>query len=426
MASGGYAFPAPEWRRPPDDGAVQCTHIDAALAKASCARLGYFQDPYTEQLIRVNRSSGSPLIHRGYWSRVEAIRQTVLRFVQEAPAGGVQVVNLGAGFDTLYFWLREDAGRWRDDLFYFEVDFPEVLSKKISAISRRQNLWPMLDVSTMEELTTRSSLGLREIRTKHCRMVQADMRISSELTAAMEGCGLRPDLPTIFVAECVLVYMQALHGDGIIQWAASAVTAPSAMVMYEQTNPHDRFGKVMVKNLAERGCPLLSVYDYPSMEAQKERFLARGWTRCQVADMNEIYRSHLDQSEVERIHKLELMDEFEECLGGDCKDRKVTAAVGGCYAGTLKRDQSFRYPGDGCDAGPTSGAARTAAQEVAGGPGVWGVSMEEPIRPREHPFDDWTKSRPSGRVSRLRRIDLALRGLDFQATQRQDEDGEAI
>ena len=29
--------------------------------------------------------------------------------------------------------------------------------------------------------------------------------------------------------------MQALHGDGIIQWAASAVTAPSAMVMYEQT-----------------------------------------------------------------------------------------------------------------------------------------------------------------------------------------------
>ena len=97
-----------------------------------------------------------------------------------------------------------------------------------------------------------------------------------------------------------------------------------------------------------------------------------------------------------------------------------------CSPSQSPGDQSFRYPGDGCDAGPTSGAARTAAQEVAGGPGVWGVSMEEPIRPREHPFDDWTKSRPSGRVSRLRRIDLALRGLDFQATQRQDEDGEAI
>lgn len=51
-----------------------------------------------------------------------------------------------------------------------------------------------------------------------------------------------------------------------------------------QRNPHDRFGKVMVKNLAERGCPLLSVFDYPSMEAQKNRFLEKGWSRCQVKD----------------------------------------------------------------------------------------------------------------------------------------------
>ncbi|CAE7347213.1 LCMT1 [Symbiodinium natans] len=84
------------------------------------------------------------------------------------------------------------------------------------------------------------------------------------------------------------------------------------MVMYEQTNPHDRFGKVMVHNLAERGCPLLSVFDYPSMDAQKLRFLDRGWGCCTISDMNEVYSRHLDQKEVERIHKIELMDEFEE------------------------------------------------------------------------------------------------------------------
>ncbi|CAK9068657.1 unnamed protein product [Durusdinium trenchii] len=311
MAGYGSSVPPVEaFRRPPEE-TVQCTHLDAAMAKASCAKLGYFHDPYTDQLIRSRSTHSSPLIHRGYWSRVEAIRSTVLRFLQRAPAGGVQVVNLGAGFDTLYFWLREDPQRWREDLVYFEVDFPEVLSKKISAISRRQNLWPMLDVTSMEELTTRSSTGLREIRTKHCRMVQADMRITSELQQAMD-VGFRPDVPTLFIAECVLVYMQSMHGDGIIDWAAKATTAPSAMVIYEQTNPHDRFGKVMVKNLAERGCPLLSVFDYPSMEAQKTRFLERGWSKCSVADMNEIYSRHLDQSEVERIQKLELMDEFEE------------------------------------------------------------------------------------------------------------------
>ena len=61
---------------------------------SNCLELLIWQDPYTEQLIRSRPSSGSPLIHRGYWSRVEAIRQSVLRFVQEAPAKeGVQVVT---------------------------------------------------------------------------------------------------------------------------------------------------------------------------------------------------------------------------------------------------------------------------------------------------------------------------------------------
>ncbi|CAE7767057.1 LCMT1, partial [Symbiodinium pilosum] len=292
---------------------MRCTHIDAAMAKASCAKLGYFQDNYTEQLIKQRSQCKSPLIHRGYWSRVEAIRKTVTQFLRRAPSGPVQIVNLGAGFDTIYFWLREDSTRWRDDLVYFEVDFPEVLSKKISAISKRQGLWPLLDVASLEDLTHRSSSGMKEIRTKHCRLIQADMRIVPEMNAAILDAGFRGDVPTLFMAECVLVYMQAMHGDGIIAWASSSVpSAPSAMVMYEQTNPHDRFGKVMVQNLAERGCPLLSVFDYPSMDAQKTRFLDRGWNCCSIADMNEIYSRHLDQKEVERIHKIELMDEFEE------------------------------------------------------------------------------------------------------------------
>lgn len=321
--SSGYAGmpmdmqpPREDWRSTPvpDDGAVQTTHVDAAMAKASCAKLGYFEDKYTELLIRQRPPIRSPLIHRGYWSRVEAIRRTVLRFLQKCPEGrGVQIVNLGAGFDTLYFWLREDTARWRDDLVYFEVDFPEVLSKKVAALQKRQSLWPMLDANSAEELVSTGSSGMREIRTPHFRLVHADMRIKPELSDAMSEAGLRGDLPTLFISECVLVYMQAMHGDSIIEWAASAVPeAPSAMVMYEQTNPTDRFGKVMVENLAQRGCPLLSIHDYPSMTAQRERYLARGWDQCQLENMNEVYSRYLDHKDVERIQKIEMMDEFEE------------------------------------------------------------------------------------------------------------------
>lgn len=311
--------PPPEGFRPnmPTDEAVRGTHMDAALAKVSCAQLGYFEDRWTEQLLRSSRPPRiSPLIHRGYYSRVAAIRATVARFLQSCPAGkGAQIVVLGAGFDTLYFWLRDSPERWRSDLVVFEVDFPEVLSRKLSAILRRQGLWPQLDATSQEDIVAAelSVACTRELRTEHLRYVSADMRLPSELNQAMSSAGFRPDVPTLFVAECVLSYMQAMHGDAIVEWAGSAVpAAPSALIVYEQFNPNDRFGKVMVDNLAQRGCPLLSIHEYPTLEDQRERYLSRGWERAAVWDMNTVYSRYLDQADVERIHKLELLDEFEE------------------------------------------------------------------------------------------------------------------
>jgi tRNA wybutosine-synthesizing protein 4 len=310
--------PMEGWRAPvPSDETVIGTHVDAALAKASCAQLGYFQDRWTELLIRNNRPQPrSPLIHRGYYSRVEAVRRSLKSFLQLCPRGhGVQIVNLGVGLDTLYFWLREDATIWRDDLVYFEVDFPEVLAKKLTAVLKRQSIWPLLDATKSEDLvaTEMSASGTRQLHTPHCRYVSADMRIASELASAMSQAGFRDDTPTLFLAECVLVYMQALHGDGIIEWASSSVPkAPSAMVVYEQTNPNDPFGKVMVNNLMQRGCPLLSIHEYPSLDGQRKRYMDRGWEQCSLADMNEIYSKYLDRADVERIQRIELMDEFEE------------------------------------------------------------------------------------------------------------------
>lgn len=299
------------------DDAVQVTHVDAALAKISCARLGYFEDPWTEQLMRNMRPyPRSPLIHRGYYSRVSAMRRTVTRFLERCPvAGGVQIVNMGAGLDTLYYWLRESPAHWRDDLVYFEVDFPEVLSKKLSAVLKKPNLWPLLGASSKEDLvsTELGSSGTRELRTQHCRFVSTDLRMVTELKDAMDNAGFRSDVPTLFMSECVFIYMQAMHGDSIIQWASSAVSgAPSAIAVYEQFNPSDAFGKVMVENLMNRGCPLLSIFEYPTLELQRGRYMERGWEQCWTKSMNEVYSRHLDPKDVERIHKLEMMDEFEE------------------------------------------------------------------------------------------------------------------
>jgi len=309
--------PSDQWRSSvPTDEAVQSTHVDAALAKISCARLGYFEDPWTEMLLRNTRPyPRSPLIHRGYYSRVAAMRQAVTRFLELCPRGPVQIVNLGCGFDTIYFWLRDNSARWRDELVYFDVDFPEILSRKLSAITKRQNLWPLLDAEKKEDFVSADIgvFGTHELRTRHCRFVSVDMRFQSELESAMARADFLSNVPTLFLSECVLVYMQATHGDAIIKWAANAVQdAPSAMVVYEQTNPSDRFGKVMVENLMQRGCPLLSIFDYPSLDAQQNRYMANGWEHVVIRDMKEMYDRHLDQDDIARVHKLEFLDELEE------------------------------------------------------------------------------------------------------------------
>eukprot|EP00971_Amphidinium_carterae_P025542 503847-Amphidinium_carterae.1 len=72
------------------------------------------------------------------------------------------------------------------------------------------------------------------------------------------------------------------------------------MVVYEQTNPHDKFGKVMVENLMNRGCPLLSIHDYPSMPAQQVRYTERGWEHCNIEDMIKIYNVRLDRADLQR------------------------------------------------------------------------------------------------------------------------------
>lgn len=297
------------------DEAVQQTHLDAALAKVSCARLGYFRDEWTEHIVRsAGSSQRSPLIHRGYYSRVTAIRRVVANFLRACPQDqqGVQVVNLGTGFDTLYFWLQAECPR--KDFICFEVDFPEMLSKKTSAILKKKNLWPALGVEQADDMFRMdAATGTRVLHVAQNRYVPADMRVPHELEQQMAVAGFRDDLPTIFLCECVLVYMQALHGDAIIEWAGRAVPrAPSTIVSYEQTNPNDAFGKVMVGNLMQRGCPLLSIHTYPSLDAQRERYMTRGWTQVELSDMNDVYKNKLDQSDVERTHKIEMLDELEE------------------------------------------------------------------------------------------------------------------
>eukprot|EP00921_Rhytidocystis_pertsovi_P015411 GHVQ01024494.1.p1 GENE.GHVQ01024494.1~~GHVQ01024494.1.p1 ORF type:complete len:223 (-),score=24.52 GHVQ01024494.1:1251-1919(-) len=133
-----------------------------------------------------------------------------------------------------------------------------------------------------------------------------------QLDVKLRETGFNKSYPTLFVAECVLVYMAPSESDALIQWAANAVDVDSAMVVFEQINPSDAFGRTMVRNMEARGCSLLSLPKYPTIDSQHQRYTSLGWRRCSINDMNSIYDHLLTPQERSRIQRLEIFDEIEE------------------------------------------------------------------------------------------------------------------
>ena len=92
----------------------------------------------------------------------------------------------------------------------------------------------------------------------------------------------------------------------------------------------DRFGDVMLNNLHSRGCSLAGVEACVSLKSQEDRldpsililvkelidlicnfrFLQNCWDGAQALEMNQVYHS-LPQAEIQRIEKIEFLDEKE-------------------------------------------------------------------------------------------------------------------
>ena len=81
-------------------------------------------------------------------------------------------------------------------------------------------------------------------------------------------------MPTFFLAECVLVYMDVRFSNELLRRISSEFQTAMCAV-YEQVNPLDAFGRQMMVNLQARGCPLKGVLD--SLEVQRQRMTQCGW-----------------------------------------------------------------------------------------------------------------------------------------------------
>eukprot|EP00271_Cylindrocystis_brebissonii_P015015 TRINITY_DN36891_c0_g1_i1.p1 TRINITY_DN36891_c0_g1~~TRINITY_DN36891_c0_g1_i1.p1 ORF type:complete len:366 (-),score=61.06 TRINITY_DN36891_c0_g1_i1:460-1557(-) len=305
------------------DSRVQATNDDATISKLSCVRLGYVKDEFVQHFVK-RPLRRSPVINRGYYSRWAGVRKLVDSFISlpsDVPRDRngsttevlptrdngrreCQILSLGAGFDTLFFQLQKEG---RAPSCFVEVDFAEVTTRKAAIIAAQSSLHSLLESTD----TSKMPIEKGAVHSRRYHLLSADLRDTPSLDTKLAAAGLRADLPTLILTECVLIYMDPQKSRDLIEWAARKFPT-SAFVVYEQIRPEDAFGLQMVRNLQSRGCGLLGIEDTPSLDAKERRFLDLGFQRAEALDMNTIYHRCLDPADRRRIERLEMFDEFEE------------------------------------------------------------------------------------------------------------------
>ncbi|KAE8912553.1 hypothetical protein PF005_g11991 [Phytophthora fragariae] len=289
------------------DGAVRETASDASLCKLSASQLGYYADPFVQFFVKAP-SRRMPIINRGYYARVAAVESLVRKFLGAAPQN-TQLVILGAGLDTMFFRLK--SAELLATCEYFELDFPDVTMHKVSTIKRRKPLNGLLGLGATSDFMAAVSSGYTELNVPGYHLLPCDLRDLDATTAKLEAAGIDRSVPTLFVSECVLIYMEAKFSTQLVAWGSSYFDDVS-FALYEQILPDDAFGKVMMANIKARGCDLLSIYDFPTVEAQIARFTEHKYETAQCWDMNQIYYHYLDPAERAKRERLEIFDELEE------------------------------------------------------------------------------------------------------------------
>lgn len=231
----------------------------------------------------------------------------VTRTTKELTSGHqLQVLSLGAGFDTRFFRLTDQVEEFqfpsRFSLKYFEIDFESVIDTKRSIISKN------------EILQTKSSYGLN--------LIPFDLNTVSDnievFNAVLIEAGFDFSCPTLVVSECCFMYLTAEAGNSLISWAASLKTSIicSFDPILSDNLEKDHFAQVMLDNFEDRGLDTRTLLAYPSINAVSCRFQTH-FTSINAFTMLELEQSiqtrSLVSDEQRRILNIKAaLDEYEE------------------------------------------------------------------------------------------------------------------
>ena len=147
-------------------------------------------------------------------------------------------------------------------------------------------------------------------------LIAADLKDMDLLLERMEKSLFDFSLPTLIVSECVLVYMEKSAVAALSEGLATKFNQANGSCLwlsYDMINPSDSFGRMMCRNLAERGIRVPGITDFPTLAHQKARFSDSGWDmETESIDMLTAFATLISGQERARVQRLEIFDEVEE------------------------------------------------------------------------------------------------------------------
>ncbi|EFP85437.1 uncharacterized protein PGTG_11793 [Puccinia graminis f. sp. tritici CRL 75-36-700-3] len=349
------------------DRTVRETDIDASVARLSAISKNYIQDEYAELLMSCQYGGSQemmirrpPWVNIGTHHRTYLIDELVSSFLgppnhnqqeQEGEATTKQVLSLGAGSDSRFWRLKSrfdrenhnwPNGRW------VETDLQPTVTTKIEKIVSSEKLRqvcgedPIVLRSDDPDPTSSSDRPPTELHSPHYSLLSTDLRRPTELVAKLSGPDptsttsghslLCPETPTLIIAELVFLYLSPTHTHACLQSLVNYFRGPLMIICYEALDLEDNFSKMMVQNLATRGLSMAGFEANRSIDSQIQRFKEHGFTEIVCTDIKALRTRSFPgnqrdgdpdeeegegwkarwSAELDRIRKLEFLDEVEE------------------------------------------------------------------------------------------------------------------
>lgn len=232
----------------------------------------------------------------GTFLRTTSIDSCCRQFLQKHASDSVQIVSLGAGYDTRFFRFFETVKPW-PVAGYFEIDLESVTHNKQNAIDNSKELQSMALEGNLHSIPIDLSSFSWAEKSIHPRF--------------------DPAKPTLVLAECILMYLPLNAVHRILQYYSSLPSVE--FVAFDPICGTDQFGQKMAENLQEYGVDDESFRELVNNEALAQRFKSCGFKSVCIRHLLDLETGsdslHLvPQDARAQLQAKAALDEYEEWM----------------------------------------------------------------------------------------------------------------